>query len=197
MINDNDYTPKCAGHFGALMLLLLLATEAVAGYWQLDEVSSAIQFISVKNTTISEQHKFTRLKGSIDPDGKVELRIDLHAVETNIPIRNERMRSLLFNENSEAVFTANLGADFEVRPESIHKISGTLQLNGVTQPLSLEVCVIMLSNRQAIINMSKPTNINAADYNLLPGIEALREIASLMSIEPVVSVTFSLLLKRQ
>ena len=181
-------------YYGMGLVLMGLATPVVAaGGWQVVTDQSAIQFMSVKNKTISERHSFKTFSGSIDQDGKAVLRIDLHSAETNIPIRNERLRSMLFHGESEAVFRVRLAAGFETQTEIL---SGSLQLNGIKRQITLPVEVVHLSDRQIFVYTLEPFTIDATDYGLLPGLEALREVAGLMGIEPLVPVTFTLLWQR-
>ena len=80
----------------ALMLCLTLLTQPALADWTLDNERSIVNFISIKNASIGEVHRFRSLAGSVSDDGAVRLVIDLDSVETLIPIRNQRMRELLF-----------------------------------------------------------------------------------------------------
>lgn len=83
-------------HCLLLMVSLMVCSTAWAE-WALDGDESTVNFISIKNNSVGETHSFTSLAGSIAETGKVQLMIDLNSVETLIPIRNERMRELLFD----------------------------------------------------------------------------------------------------
>ena len=60
--------------------------------WALSD-ESRISFTSTKNGLVSETHSLAAIKGGVSGEGTVELQFDLRAIETNIPIRNERMQS--------------------------------------------------------------------------------------------------------
>ena len=79
-----------------LLVIGMLAAAQAAAQWELDSESSSINFISVKNSAIAETHSFASLVGYIGKSGNVQVSIDLNSVETLIPIRNERVRKLLF-----------------------------------------------------------------------------------------------------
>lgn len=172
------------------------ATGAYADDWVLDAKSSKIFFSSTKNSNIREDHSFQAMSGAVTAQGEASLRIDLHSVETLIPIRNERMRKLLFNHYPEAVFEAQLASDFATSSTMSH-ISGTLTLGGMTQTITADIGVYALSDTQMLVVTAKPIAISAIDYKLLPGIEALRAVAGLASIDPKVPVTFALFFERQ
>jgi len=74
-----------------LPLALALAAPAALADWQLDNGDSTLDFISVKKSTVGEVHHFKQLSGSITDAGQASVDIELASVETNIPIRNERL----------------------------------------------------------------------------------------------------------
>ena len=64
--------------------------------WRVNNGASELRFVTTKNTNVAETQKFTRIDGVIAADGGVSLVVDLASVETQVPIRNERMQNLLF-----------------------------------------------------------------------------------------------------
>ena len=91
----------------------LLSQTALAD-WQVGP-GSQVRFVSIKNNTIGEVSHFETLAGSVTDAGEVEVRVALDSVETNIGIRNERMKKMLFEVGlyPEAVITAQLNAEWE------------------------------------------------------------------------------------
>ena len=89
-----------------------LLSASVLADWQVGPVSQ-VQFVSIKNNTIGEVSHFETLAGTVTEAGEVEVRVVLDSVETNIGIRNERMKTMLFEVGlyPEAVITAQLDAD--------------------------------------------------------------------------------------
>ena len=77
-------------------LAACLALPAQAD-WYLDNESSRLSFISTKAGNLSEVHRFLTLHGRIDAKGAARLRVELESVSTGIPVRDERLRSLLFD----------------------------------------------------------------------------------------------------
>ncbi len=73
------------------LLLLGLSTNVLAD-WKLDNNHSSVNFISVKNDSVIEQHHFRNISGSVSKDGQVKVVIDLTSVDTQISIRDERMK---------------------------------------------------------------------------------------------------------
>ncbi|MEO9508587.1 MAG: YceI family protein, partial [Nonlabens ulvanivorans] len=92
-----------------LILGLLVALPSFAN-WQLSNDKSQFNFLTTKNVDATEVHQFTQLKGDISSKGEVKLKIDLTSVETNIPIRNERMQKFLFETDlfPQATFTTSI-----------------------------------------------------------------------------------------
>ena len=79
----------------ALAMSALLSPLAFAD-WQIGP-GSQVQFVSIKNNTVGEVSHFETLSGSVTDAGDVEVRVVLDSVETNVGIRNERMKTMLFD----------------------------------------------------------------------------------------------------
>ena len=98
-----------------LLLLVACLTAPVHSLadWVVDPVGSYVGFASVKNDLIAENHSFTAITGTVEDSGDVNIAIALTSVETLIPIRNERIRSMLFEvaEYPDVTVTANLNID--------------------------------------------------------------------------------------
>lgn len=185
---------------GRILLLaaLVAASSGAWAQWQLDSEKSAVRFISIKNASVAETHSFGSMVGYVNADGAVQLVIDLASVETMIPIRNERMRELLFRtaEFPSARVTAN------VDPAVLEAVAGggtvatelalALSLHGVESELSVPVLVIGEGDGRLQVLTPEPVLIRAEDYSLAGGIEALRKIAGLDSISTAVPVTVHL-----
>ena len=79
-----------------IFFAILITPIMVQAGWDLDQSNSSIEFISIKNNQIPENHNFQKISGNITSEGLVNVIIDLDSVDTKIPIRNERMRNLFF-----------------------------------------------------------------------------------------------------
>ncbi|PTB84854.1 YceI family protein, partial [Pseudidiomarina aestuarii] len=77
-------------------LLSMGIATAHADTWRINADSSVLNFVSVKNETVAETHRFTDLSGAVT-DGKLEVSIPVASIDTQIPIRNERMLKHIFN----------------------------------------------------------------------------------------------------
>ena len=98
-----------------LILPVLALSQPLQADWWLDESNSHLGFASVKNERVAENHHFTGISGGISDAGRASVIINLASVETLIPIRNERMRDMLFEVGSfpPAVVTAQVNmADY-------------------------------------------------------------------------------------
>lgn len=176
----------------ALMMPMVSLAE-----WTLDGAHSSLGFVSIKNGLVVESHLFKKLSGSIEASGDAELVIDLNSVDTLIPIRNERMRAMLFNTEKYREAVVRIPLDMErykalkIGSSTTESVEGTLNLNGITREVMASVIVVR-SKHHVVVSSVKPMILNAAQWGLVPGIEALRAIASLNSITPAVPVSFSL-----
>jgi hypothetical protein len=161
---------------------------------------SVIRFISVKNASVAEVHHFTSLSGTID-GGRVEVVIPLVDVETLIPIRNERMRKMLFETEvfPKASLTGRIDMDAVMALDSGEytdmKVDLNLDLHGHRQPVTATVSVARLGD-EIHVNTEQPIVLNAGDFELSEGIERLREVAGLKNIATQVPVTATLVFSR-
>ena len=180
-----------------LTVFALGGTVAAQAAWELDPQQSTVQFMSVKNGAVAELHHFGTLTGTVADDGLARVVIDLDSVESLIPIRNERMRKMLFDTQDfpQATITA------VVPPALMALESGTtttselqlhVNLHGVEMPLTALVMVTALDGGALQVVLREPLVVKAADFKLAEGIEALREIAGLKSITAAVPVTATL-----
>jgi polyisoprenoid-binding protein YceI len=188
------------GKWMAVGSIALISFSAQAASWALDEGASSIHFVTVKNAVIAETHEFLAFSGAVVAD-EAAVTIALGSVETLIPIRNERMREMLFEVTSypEATLTAPVdqAALEALAPgESVEqRLSGALSLKGSTLPLELSVRVSRQGPDAVRVESLGPVMVSAEQLGLATGVEALRAIAGLNSITPMVPVSFSLLFR--
>jgi dihydrodipicolinate synthase/N-acetylneuraminate lyase len=71
-----------------------------------------------------------------------------------------------------------------------------LDFHGEQQTIMLDVSVIKLSADKILVNTIKPFFIQADAYGVVAGINKLKELASLPSINYVVPVSFSVTFTR-
>jgi len=179
---------------GLLTAGLLFASFTQA-QMTLDESSSSLTFLSTKNVNIIESHTFDRFSGSITEDGKLTLTIDLASLNTLIPIRNERMLSMLFDVSNFATATFVAQIDDKLmaidQGQSVNtSITGDLTISGKTHPLTFDVILTGLNDNRIAASTVRPAIINASQYELDAGIEALRDVAMLQNISASVPLTF-------
>lgn len=183
---------------GFFLLLAFLSPSAFA-QWDLSIDDSHINFISVKSLKVAEVHRFQEATGSINDSGQVELNIDLSSVQTNIDIRNDRMKTMLFDTANflEAKITGVVDLEKVTNLKEgdtyTESVKLNLSLHGVSHQVTNQVQVTKLSGDRLLVSSVMPLVINASDYGLAEGIEQLRVIAGLPSISTAVPVTFSLI----
>ncbi len=172
----------------------LTAMPAVAD-WQVGP-GSQVQFVSIKNNLIGEVSHFETLSGVVTNAGEVEVRVALDSVETNIGIRNERMKKLLFEVGlyPEAVITAQLD------PAAIAAMTGEggvvtaalqIDLHGETVMKEAALNIAITDDVLSAVT-TQPILLNAAEFGLENGVAALQEVAGLGAISRVIPVTVAL-----
>mgnify|MGYP001806789320 FL=1 len=180
----------------ALTGALALGASPVLANWTLDPERSAVTYVTIKSTNIPENNHFKEMRGQIDATGQVVVTLMLDSVETLVPIRNERMREILFD-------TANYKeAELKARidPKALESLAvgqiqrlaaeGQLSLHGQSQTLTLSMMVGRLDAKTLMVASTEPLLIEASKFSLSESIEKLREIAGLKNISEAVPVVF-------
>ena len=185
------------------LCLLLVFTQFCIADWQLNSSRSVLNFVSIKNNQIAEVHRFLEFSGAVDNDGLAQVDIKLAGVETNIPIRNDRMKSLLFELDLFAVASATTKLDvqkfagLDTGTSLNTEITLDLDLHGAKNPIDAKVKITRVTESIWQVVSVQPVIVNASTFNLDQGIEALRAIAGLSSIGAAVPVTFNLEFTKQ
>ena len=179
---------------------LMLSSLSAQATWQLVNESSQLNFISTKASHIAETHTFGLLSGSIADTGEAQLNVDLASVATGIDIRNERMRTMLFNvltfPQAEITTDLDLGEFTSLTGPVVKTISAKLSLVGQSTQVHGDVLVVPVNDDTVNVTTVAPIVVNANGLEMVAGIEALREVAGLPSISYSVPVTFSLTFRR-
>ena len=177
----------------ALAMSALLSPLAFAD-WQIGP-GSQVQFVSIKNNTVGEVSHFETLSGSVTDAGDVEVRVVLDSVETNVGIRNERMKTMLFEVGlfPEAVITAQLDAEAiaTMSDGGVANVALQIDLHGqtVTKDAQLNIAV---TDQGVGATTAQPILLTAAEFGLEGGVAALQEVAGLNAISRVIPVTVAL-----
>ncbi|MFL9609884.1 YceI family protein [Methylobacillus sp. Pita2] len=175
----------------------LMFSQGAVADWALNNEASVLNFVSVKKNTIGETHRFNQLAGTISQDGAFKATIKLASVNTNIPIRDERMKTMLFDLANfpQADITGNTVNAFKAPAAGEAKIEAVklqLAINGKNIPLEARLRVVGLGKQGLLVSTIEPLLLDAAALGYTEGVDKLREVAQLPSISTVVPVTFSL-----
>ena len=182
-----------------LLLVICLTTSVhVLAGWVIDPEGSYVGFASVKNDLIAENHSFTLITGTIEDSGDANIVIALASVETLIPIRNERMQAILFEvaQYPDVTVTANLDLDeftsLGLGESKTDTILLGVNLHGTDLSKNVLVKVTRSSDNAYEVTSLGPIVIHASQFALSDGLESLRKVAGLQSIDLMVPVTFDL-----
>lgn len=181
-----------------IVLASISASSQVFASWSLDNQASDLTFVSTKAIDIAEVHHFTLLAGKITNKGKAVIAIDLTSVETNIPIRNERLQEMLFETGKYPRATIQTKIDTDMidalnsGDSNRIDIELTLDLHGIVLSITANVLIARLSETVLTVSSTKPVILTAESVKLTHGIEALRKVANLPSISNAVPVSFIL-----
>ena len=171
----------------ALLLTLGVSLSAQAN-WYLDGESSRLSFVSTQNANIANVHRFLVLHGKVDRKGQAQLRIEMDSVNSAVPLRDERMRDVLFDFKHfpEAQITAQIDLQpiNDLAPDAqleLH-LPVTVSLRGKQHTYEAELLATRLDERRFQVVTLEPLMLQAEDFGLQPELETLRKLAGLSAI---------------
>ncbi|MBD9414356.1 YceI family protein [Pseudomonas sp. PDM16] len=162
--------------------------------WYLDNESSRLSFISTKADNLSEVHRFLTLHGKINDKGAARLRVELESVSTGIPVRDERLRSLLFETgkfpDAHIMAQLNLAPITDLAPGAQLELTLPIQveIRGRKHGYMADLLATRLDDRRFQVVTMAPLVLHAEHFGLEEGVEALRAVARLSSISLSVPV---------
>jgi polyisoprenoid-binding protein YceI len=170
-----------------------------------DAANSSISFVTTKAGAagvggVVEVSRFSRFSGGLGTDGAIRLEIDLASVDTGVGIRDDRLRTMLFNvaATPKATFTAKLDAavlaSLAANGPADLELAGTLSLAGQNRPVDAKLRVTRPTAQTLQVSTRAPIVVDAQQYGLKPGVEALREVVGLSFLASSAPVTFNLVL---
>lgn len=179
----------------------VIAQESFA--WQINQHASSLTFNTTKSGAagvggITETMRFKSFKGGLSSQGKIELTINLSSVDTGIPIRDERLQTMFWNVAAHPTvnFAGQLSSE-EMKKISTGKesvvvmVEGQLTMAGQTKSIKTQLQVTS-TNHKLYVSTRQPIVINANDFGLNAGVEALRAIMGLNYLSTSAPVTFTL-----
>ncbi len=169
--------------------------------WNLDADASELRFLSVKKSKIAETSSFATLSGLITEDGQAQVRVLLDSVDTQVDLRNVRMRFLFFEtfRFPEAVITTELSpellTDLHLTRRKEIDLPYTFTLRGVTLERSTDVAVTLIDNDRVVVSSITPIAFTLEELDLEEGRKKLEEAAN-VDITPVGIVSFNFVFDR-
>ena len=171
------------------------------GGWTLQPETSSLNFQSVKQQSIVESSGFATMQGAIAASGAAEVKVLLDSVDTEIDLRNVRMRFLFFEtfKYPEATITAQIDAallgDLETVRRKMVPLTFDMDLHGVSKTLSAEVAVTLITPDLVSVSSTKPVSISVKDFDMMEGLGKLEEAANVQII-PSATVSFDFMFAR-
>ncbi len=168
--------------------------------WSLAPSSAELNFLSTKvlsnMNSITEQSRFQTLSGAVSDDGELTLKVKLASVDTQVPIRDQRLRDWVFevSKYQEAVISAkitkaNLNALAVGKPLRI-KQGLILKAHGNAIPLEAELQLVKSQDGSIYVSTTSPILLDVKQLELNKGVEKLIDVMGLASINQQIPITF-------
>jgi len=167
-----------------------------AGNWVLDKTASVLTFQTVKNNAVVENSKFASFTGTIDETGLATIKVQLDSVDTNIDLRNVRMRFLFFETYNfaEATITTQLDAalleGLKTRRVMPYHITFNLEMHGISKTLETDAIVTLASDGLVSVASAAPIPIGVKLFGMEENVLKLEDAAK-VKILPSGSVSFN------
>lgn len=158
--------------------------------WSLIPAQSQLSFVTTKNKTISEEHTLKFKSGMFD-DSAFKLTIDLNTIDTQIPIRDQRMKEMLFKTDDFPLATITGQIPAGLRLGETTELTFVIDLHGIQQEMLAKVMIQQVDGQLVVTNF-EPITVNAKDFDLDHGVNELTRVAQLQSINYEVLVDFKL-----
>lgn len=205
---DVGNIPNEKNHRYAAVAASTFAVSSAHAAWRVDNSQSILNFVTTKApaqgvAAIEEVQTFKQIGGVVGDDGKLDFSVELGSVETNIPLRNERLKQMLFKvaDNPTTVFTGTVDASrfkaMHVGTSADVDLNGQLTIGGQSKPLTASLRVDKLASGELRVSTGVPIIVNLTDYGLQDGVEALRTVMHLNVLASSAPVTFSVVLKSE
>ena len=133
--------------------------------------------------------------------GTARLTLDLDTFDSGIPLRNERVRGIVFETSGVGWDTAELTVEkipddalAALREKKLFrtKLDATLKLHGHTAKLVLPVEASFASGGELWVKTSEPLVLKTSDFDLIANVKRLSQICMHDSVDDAVSVEVSL-----
>ncbi|MEM8634968.1 MAG: YceI family protein [Pseudomonadota bacterium] len=173
-----------------------------AGPWTLSTDASALTYLSIKSGNVAEINTFGELSGTVSEEGSAEISINLNSVNTNVDIRNERMRNVFFETETYPTATARTTLDMdqfsalEVGNSVTVPVRFEIDLHGETASYDIDASVTRLGVNKVGVDNTAPLILYPEDFNLIDGLGQLQSLAGLDSITPIVPINVSFVFER-
>jgi len=177
----------------------LFALPVAAGGLVLDTAESSIHFSSIKARHIAETHSFSQFSGVITEEGAV-VEVALTSLSTGIPIRDERMRKELLDDDAIKA-TAKVGViDVLEHPlngkSREHNVKIEFSAFGKSFTKKATVRVLDQGDNGLRVYSVSPVMLSTEQMGIAANVDKLRRIAGLSDISQAVPLSFDLVFRR-
>ena len=183
-----------------LLVTCGVTSSIAANDWSVNEELSSLTYVSTKKEHVAENHAISGIAGGVDASGNLAISLDMTSVDSEIDVRDQRMKDMLFKTESfpAATFSAEIDLDeyssLEVGESAESFVEGELSLVGITTEIEFDVLVTRTSEDSVIVNTAAPVIMSANNLQINEGVEALKSVAKLSSISDSVPVYMTIVL---
>lgn len=182
-------------------VVLLFTTSAIcAQTYKLDGQLSSVNFATIKKQYVVEPATITDLSGQLSSSGAFSINLPLSAIDTGVPIRNQRLASIYFAAAQYPQVT--VAGQFDMKKIAAKQavfntsVDAKVTLFGKTQTLSFPVTVLKAKNT-IMVSSSKPVIVNGEAFGIpAANLKALAATVGNIPLSAKVPVTLNLVFQK-
>lgn len=186
------------------VLASAIFAPSVFAKWVVQDDASEVSYLSTKvfagsSGSVTESNTISGVTGSISKNGLAIFNIDLTTLQTNIDIRNKRVKQFVFDIaqfGSTATIEAKIKPEYLNQEEQIITLPATLKLAGQSKEVVLTLHTSTHGDIMKVVS-AKPAIVNGSAFGLNAGFSKLTELAGLGYIPMDIPVSFTLTLERK
>ncbi|MBO6919455.1 MAG: YceI family protein [Rhizobiaceae bacterium] len=177
-----------------------VSSAFAANDWSVNEDLSSLTYVSTKKEHVAKNHVISGISGGVDASGNLSISLDMDTVDSEIEVRDQRMKDWLYKVDSfpAATFSAEIDLDeyssLEVGESTESFVEGELSLVGITTEIEFDVLVTRTGEDSVIVNTAAPVIVSANNLQINEVVEALKSSVQLSSISDSVPVYMTIVL---
>lgn len=181
-----------------LSLLLLSFQSYAADKFNLETDLSSVSFATIKKQFVVEPATISGLTGSLDEQGKFDIKVPVANVDTGVSIRNDRLNSLFFNAAVNPTIAINGQFALAAFEQEIGKaiVPAAVTFYGKTKTFNFPVIIVKTKDAISVSSYT-PVIVRASDFGIpTDNLTKLAATVGGLALSDVIPLNINLVFKK-